>query len=41
MAVIIIVVLREVNYEIAREKMLENFKKLRDDIDKFIKSEEL
>ena len=41
MAVIIIVVFREVNYEIEREKMLENFKKLRDDIDKFIKSEEL
>lgn len=32
---------REKNYEIAKEKMLENLKKLRDDIDDLIKREEI
>ena len=31
---------REANYEIAKEKMLENLKRLRDDIDSLIKEEE-
>ena len=31
---------REANYEIAKEKMLENLKRLRDDIDNLIKEEE-
>ena len=31
---------REANYEIAKEKMLENLKRLRDDIDDLIKEEE-
>lgn len=31
---------REANYEIAKEKMLENLKRLRDDIDGLIKREE-
>lgn len=31
---------REKNYEIAKEKMLENLKRLRDDIDNLIKAEE-
>lgn len=31
---------REENYEIAKEKMLENLKRLRDDIDNLIRREE-
>ena len=31
---------RETNYEVAKEKMLENLKKLRGDIDNLIKEEE-
>ena len=31
---------REENYDIAKQKMLENLKRLRDDIDKLIKREE-
>ena len=32
---------REANYEIAKEKMLENLKRLRDDIDDLIRREEI
>ena len=31
---------REENYDIAKQKMLENLKRLRDDIDELIKTEE-